>query len=132
MSIDLVTEILAAHADELIKGQEVSVAKFLEAYPDRRAELTPLLDLASQLKQTLKPVAPSSSFRVRLHDGLMMAAHHQETHRILVERRAEPQWGWLIGAAAIGSAAGVIALVMRSRTHENRSIAEGQPSPTAN
>ncbi len=126
MSVDLVTEILATHADELNKGEQVEVAKFLEAYPDRRAELAPLLDLAAQLKQTLKPVPPSSAFRARLHDGLMMAAHHQQTHRVLVEKRPEPQWGWLVGVAAIGSAAGVIALVMRSRAHEHRAVTEPQ------
>lgn len=124
MSMDELTEILAAHADELNKSDTMHIEEFLKAYPDQRAELEPLLRVADQLKRTLKPVTPAPTFRARLHDGLMLAAHHQQTHRILIEKRPEPQWNWLLGAAALGSAAGVIAIVLRSRAQSGRPAAQ--------
>ena len=120
MSIDLSTEILSAHADRLNTGQPVDPQAFLAAYPDRHNELVPLLGLAMRVQHALAPVQPDSAFRARLRDGLVMAAHSQQAQRILVARRADPQWGWLLGAAAIGSAAGLLALVWRSRAQEHR------------
>ncbi len=113
MGIDLVTEILATHADELNRNQVVPSDSLLAASPREREELASLMAVAARLKQTLKPVEPAPAFRARLHDGLMLAAHHQQAQRIYVEKRGEPQWGWLLGAAA---AAGIIAVVWRSRT----------------
>ncbi len=115
MSIDLTSEILAIHADELNKGEPVATDAFLAQFPDRREELAPLLEVAARVKRALKPVRPEPAFRSRLHDGLIMVASHQQAHRILIARHDEPQWGWLLGAAAIGSAAGIIALVLRAR-----------------
>ncbi len=129
MGIDLVTEILAAHADQLIGNQAVPRDAFLAASPREREELTSLMEVASRLKQTLKPVEPAPAFRARLHDGLMLAAHHQQAQRIYVEKRGEPQWGWLLGAAA---AAGIIAVVWRSRTQAHpATIAEAELPPCA-
>jgi hypothetical protein len=134
MSSDPVAEVLAVHADELNSGKTVETAQFLEAYPERAKELVPLLDLAVQLKRTLKPVQAPPAFRARLHDGLLMAAHHQATHRILVDQQEEVQWGWLLGAAALGSAAGLIAFVLRSRAQSCRAVmqarAECEEQPT--
>ncbi len=130
MSIDLTSEILAIHADQLNKGEPVATEVFLAPFPDRRDELAPLLDVAARVKRTLKPVKPATAFRSRLHDGLIMAASHQQAHRILIARHDEPQWGWLLGAAAIGSAAGLIALVLRARAGRAQSpavAAELQP-----
>ncbi len=115
MSIDLTSEILAMHADQLNTGEPVTTDAFLAPFPDRREELVPLLEVAARVKRTLKPVKPAAAFRSRLHDGLIMVASHQQAHRILIARHDEPQWGWLLGAAAIGSAAGIIALVLRAR-----------------
>lgn len=123
MSIDLTSEILALHADQLNEGEPVATDVFLARFPDRRDELAPLLDVALLVKRTLKPVKPTPAFRSRLHDGLIMAAGHQQAHRILIARHDEPQWGWLLGAAAIGSAAGIIALVLRARGGHTQSPA---------
>lgn len=124
MSIDLTSEILAMHADQLNRGEPVISDVFLAPYPEWRQELIPLLDVAARVKRTLKPVSPAPAFRARLHDGLMLAANHQQAHRILVARHEEPQWGWLLGAAALGSAAGLIALVLRARAGRSQSPAE--------
>src|SRR5512132_3359023 len=123
MSIDLITEILAAHAEQLNSGQSVETETFLAPFPDKRAELEPLLDVAERIKKTLKPVKPTPAFRERLHNGLMLAAHHQQAQRILIDKKEEPQWRWLLGAAAIGSAAGLIAMVWRARSQERKPIA---------
>lgn len=120
MSIDLMTEILSAHADELNSGGQVRKEMYLAAFPGQPGELESLLDVAARVKRVLKPVKPAPAFRARLHDGLLLAAHHQQAQRILIEKHGEPQWGWLLGAAAIGSAAGLIAVVWRSRAERGQ------------
>ncbi len=127
MSIDLTSEILAAHADQLNSGAPVDTPAFLASYPDGPDDLAPLLDVAMRVKRALAPVRVEPAFRARLHDGLLLAAHHQRAGKILVEKRGEPQWGWLLGAAAIGSAAGLLAVVLRSRTLERRVTAGDGP-----
>ncbi len=120
MSIDPITEILARHADQLNSGQPADLDALLSTLPEKREELEPLMDIATLVKRTLKPVKPAPAFRERLHDGLIMAATHQQAHRILVDKRDESQWRWLLGVAAIGSAAGLIAMVWRSRAQEHK------------
>ncbi len=123
MSMDWITEVLAEHAeqlnhqDELRQGASLSRERLLAGFPDRRGEVEPLLDVAERVKRTLKPVQPEPAFRARLHDGLMLAAHHQQAQRIYIAKRGDPQWGWLLGAAA---AAGILAMVWRSRGQEHK------------
>ena len=74
------------------------------------------MNIETKLGRALTPVALAPAFRARLRDGLMMAAQHQQVHEMLTAKRADPTWGWVIGAAALGSAAGVIAIMLRSRT----------------
>jgi len=103
----------------------------------RDREAVELQHVAARVEQTLRPVPPPPAFRARLRDGLEMAAHHQQAHRQLSGGPSEPKtshplrgsWGWLIGAAALGSAAGVIAVVVRSRTQTPRSAAQPQAQP---
>ncbi len=114
------TEILAAHADQLNSPTPTPPDAFLDAFPDQRGELASLLELATRIKRTLTPVRPSTAFRERLHNGLLLAAHHQQAQRIYVEKRGEPQWGWLLGAAAAAGAAGLIAVVWRSRSQAHK------------
>ncbi len=129
MSIDLVTELLAAHADQLNRNDAIATDSVLAAFPKDREELTSLMQVAARVKQTLKPVTPTPAFRTRLHDGLMLAAHHQQAQRIYIDKRGEPQWGWLLGAAA---AAGIIAVVWRSRTQAHPApVAEAELQPRA-
>ncbi len=118
------TELLAAHAEQLNhpgergNGGAAWREQLLANTPEQRAQVEPLLDMAERVKRTLKPVKPAPAFRARLHDGLMLAAHHQQARQIYIARRGEPQWGWLLGAAA---AAGLIAVVWRSRAQEQKS-----------
>jgi hypothetical protein len=107
MSIEQSDDVFAARGEEI----------------DQDAETESLMELAARVEQTLRPVSPEPAFRARLRDGLALAAHHQQAHRMLVVRRSEPPWGWLIGAAAIGSAAGLIAVLLRSRAHSPKTVA---------
>ena len=117
------TELLAAHAEQLNhpgdpgNGGSAWREQLLANTPEQRAQAQPLLDVAERVKRTLKPVKPAPAFRARLHDGLMLAAHHQQAQQIYIARRGEPQWGWLLGAAA---AAGILAVVWRSRAQEHK------------
>ena len=120
MSTDLMSEILSAHADELNSGGQIRKETYLRAFPGESGELESLLDVAARVKRVLKPVQLEPVFRARLRNGLIMAAHHQQAQRIFVEKHGEPQWGWLLGAAAIGSAAGLIAVVWRSRSERGQ------------
>src|SRR5512142_2585888 len=120
MSTDLMTEILSAHADELNSGGQVRKETYLRAFPGESEELESLLEVAARVKRVLKPVKLEPVFRTRLRNGLVMAAHHQRAQRIFVEKHGEPQWGWLLGAAALGSAAGLIAVVWRSRSEREQ------------
>ncbi len=99
-------------------------------------EISDLAEVTARIERTLRPVQPAPVFRARLRDGLRMAAHHQEAHRLLAERTGAPvefpqtirgPWGWLIGAAALGSAASVIAMVMRSRAQTHKPAVQPQP-----
>ena len=123
MSTDKIKEILAAHADGLAQG---TISPALAEPPEQPAETQALMDVAARAKHALHPVPPTPVFRARLHDGLAMAAHHQQTYFISGVKRSEPAWGWLIGAAAIGSAAGVLAVMLRSRTQTPKATAPTQ------
>ena len=120
MSAQMIPEVLNLQADQLNAGKPAAMEALVDATPAERAELAALMNLAARVKRALAPVFPSPAFRARLRDGLTLAAHHQETHRVLNaerdgSRRGAWQWSWLIGAAALGSAAGVIAVLLRRR-----------------
>ncbi len=72
-------------------------------------------DFAARLGRALKPVVPAPEFRARLRDGLRMAAYHREMRELIVRERTGAPWGLLVGAAALGSAAGLIAILLRAR-----------------
>jgi hypothetical protein len=114
MSAQSVTEILAAHADHLNRGENVEPQSLLAGFSGQRGEVATLMTVAAQLKSVLTPTLIAPRFRVELHDELVMAARHRASQKFLIELR-EPAWGWLIGAAAIGSAAGLIAFALRAK-----------------
>jgi len=123
MSTKRVKEILAAHADALV--MEGTTSPPLEDLPDRIEEAEALMEIAERTQQALQPIPPPPVFRARLHDGLRMAARLQQAYS-LSGARHEPAWGWLIGAAALGSAAGVIAIVLRSRAQAHKTTSHLQ------
>lgn len=127
MSVDQLTEILAAQAEALNAGKPVELGR-----ADQGAELASLLGVAARVKRALRPAQMAPVFRARLRDGLALAARHQQAQRLRSIQQDESSrvplrgnWGWLIGAAALGSAAGVIAVVLRSRG-QTKSAASAQ------
>jgi hypothetical protein len=70
-----------------------------------------LLDLAEQLQGILVPVAPNANYRRRLHGDLILEAQRRELEpepSIFQQHRK----GILIGAAALGSAASVVGVII--------------------
>ena len=123
MGADEMKDILASHAEELVARGTTSPA--LTELPDP-PEAQALMEVAERAKHALQPVPPTPVFRARLHDGLAMAAHQQQAHFLSGAKRSEPPWGLLIGAAALGSAAGVLAVVLRSRAQTHKTAAPAQ------
>ncbi len=121
MSLDL-NEILSAHADQLNRDEQPSADAYLDAAPEQRAEIVSLMKTATRAKRALASVTIAPAFRTRLRDGLTMAAHHKESQSVLFGGH-DSTWGWVIGAAALGSAAGLIAMAWRAR-HLQRAVAD--------
>ncbi len=119
MSIQQVTEILAAHADQLNRGENTTPDALLTALPGERNNVASLIKVATQLKRALKPAPVAPQFRTHLRDELMTAAQHRTSQKILIERRDSP-WGWVLGAAALGSAAGLIAIAWRAKSQRQQ------------
>ena len=120
MNGDEITERLAAHADEL-NARGANPSAQTDAPSAQGTELESLMSVAARVHRTLQPTPVAPAFRARLRDSLVIAAQRQSRERIAVSPNAPSQlprgqWGWLIGAAALGSAAGLIAVVLRSRT----------------
>jgi hypothetical protein len=103
---------LSNHADQLNRGEAASIDA--HAAPERRSELVSLMHTATRIKRLLAPVRMAPAFRARLRDGLALAARHKESQSALIGRR-NPAWGWVIGVAALSSAAGLMALAWRAR-----------------
>jgi hypothetical protein len=111
MSDNVVVEVLAAHADQLV-GNGADGEDYLNLFPTYRAELEPLLQIAERVKAVLVAVEPAPTFEAGLRQDLMAAAirraEEQEKQRRIFRLRRR---GILIGAAAVGSALSVAGLV---------------------
>jgi hypothetical protein len=127
MEEKVLAEILAAHADQLKKGQGKG-SDYLAMFPDYQEKLKPLLETAEVVSEVLERVDPAPAFCQSLHDDLLAVGQ-----RRLAE--GEPQLARgnrrqiFIRAAALGSAvsvAGAIAYLIRSRA-----AAEGQAAAHA-
>jgi len=116
MEEKVLVEILAAHADQLKKGQGKG-SDYLVMFPDYREELRPLLETAEKVKQVLEPVEPAPAFCQGLHDDLLAAGQRRLAEGVPQLARSHGRQ-ILIRAAALGSAvsvAGAIAYLIRSR-----------------
>ena len=129
MNEQVVAEVLAAHADQLVQG-DAREEEYLALFPEYQTELAPLLKLARQAKGTLALVQPSEAFRNRLRQELLTSASKESAVSLSAKR---PPWrqAWVIGAAAAGSvisvasAVGVIAHRRRSKTTKPAAAATG-------
>ena len=73
-----------------------------------------LESFSTQIQHALQPVSTPSAFRAHLREGLTLAARFNRSRQSLSQSRRHG-WGWVIGAAALGSAAGLIAVAWRGR-----------------
>ncbi len=82
----------------------------------RHEQAQNLLDLARELQAILVPVKPNAEFRRRLHGDLVLRAQSRVS---ISEAEASQQrkTGILLGAAAIGSVASVVGLVIAYVLH---------------
>jgi hypothetical protein len=112
----VLAEILAAHADQLKKGQGKG-NDYLAMFPDYQEELKPLLETAEKVKQVLKPVEPAPAFCQSLHDDLLAARQRRLAEGVPQLARSHTKQ-ILVGAAAVGSVvslAGALAYLIHSR-----------------
>ncbi len=101
-----VRELLASHADQLVGAEAAPPPRIT-----RHDRVQGLLDLAEQLHGILVPVQPDANFRRRLHGDLILEAQSRQAQpeaSLLRQHRK----GILIGAAAIGSVASVVGVVI--------------------
>lgn len=97
----LIAEILAAHADRLVQGQKAKAREILSLFSEAQDTLQPLVQVAEEVEETLKPVSPSPSFRQELENKLVA-----EAQKTLTAKKPTPSMGRsiiVIIAAALGS-----------------------------
>jgi len=73
----MLKEILAAHADQLVKGKATG-KDYLQLLPEQDDELAPLLDVAERVQSTLKPITPTNKFEQTLKQELVNTAHKRQ------------------------------------------------------
>ena len=122
MGPKILKEILATHADQLIKGKP-EIKDYLELVPEREEELAPLLNIAERVKSTLKPIEPANSFEEQLKRDLLAAAY---LHREQGYRPPDPGRDLLIltgiMAFVISLASLLVALRLRSQSARAEAI----------
>ena len=127
MEDKVLTEILAAHANQLWESQGKG-SDYLTMFPDYQDKLRPLLETAEKIKEVLEPMEPAPAFCQRLEEDLLAASHRKLAEGVpQLGRRHTKQI--LIGAAAVGwavSVVGAIAYFVRSRA-----TAKAQPASPA-
>lgn len=82
----------------------------------RHEQAQNLLDLARELQGILVPVTPNTEFRRRLHGDLVLRAQNRVSISE-AEVAQQRKTGILLGAAAIGSVASVVGLVIAYVLH---------------
>jgi hypothetical protein len=110
MDKKLLKDILAAHADRLVKG-EADSDEDLDLLADAE-ELAPLLNVAKQVRSTLQPVTPAPNFETELKRQLLTTAH---LRRIEGYRPPNPSRDLLILATILGCFISIIGMLLARR-----------------
>lgn len=76
MQESIASEILAAHAERLVAGEDAT-EECVRLFPEAEGELTDLMLLALRLKSLLRPVRPTPEFRAELRRDLLAAARQR-------------------------------------------------------
>jgi hypothetical protein len=114
-----VRETLATHADQLIRSRGRPNRTL-----SRNDQVGALLELAEQLQAILVPVEPTANFRRGLHGNLLLQAQQRQDQSApnLIQQHRK---GILIGAAAVGSVASVMGVVIAFLLHRHGRATHG-------
>lgn len=74
---NLIAEVLAEHADQLLKKQKKS-QDYVNLFPNHK-DLPPLLTLADHINAALQPVNPPQTFKDQLQRDLIAAARVKQS-----------------------------------------------------
>jgi hypothetical protein len=112
MPENVIVEVLAAHADQLV-GNQGDSQDYLNLFPTYRAELAPLLRVAERVKAALVPVTASPAFEAALKADLLAAAAQRAQGREKTSRKylAFLRRREVLIGAALGSALSVLGIV---------------------
>lgn len=105
----MLKEILAAHADQLLKGKATG-EDYLELLPDD--ELAPLLDVAERVQSTMRPMSPAN--KEELKRELLTTAHIRQIEGYVPPDPTRDLFYFLVTIAFIISL-GVVLVAMRQR-----------------
>lgn len=95
----LISEILSAHADQLLKRQK-SGEDYAQLFPENQ-DLPPLLNLADHVKSVLEPMTPPQSFKQQLQKELIAAARMKQLNQEFVPSNLpQPSIPLLVSAVA--------------------------------
>ncbi|MFA5245470.1 MAG: DUF5667 domain-containing protein [Pedobacter sp.] len=112
-----VEEILTQCIDDIKAGRAILV-ECLERYPDMRAELKPLLNVALSIKE--KPdIKPSEAFKIRARANLMEHIHASQLEKKVPLPSSQPNnsFGWFTGwARAVAITVAIILVVAAAGT----------------
>jgi len=109
----MLKEILAAHADQLLKGKATG-EDYLDLLPESDEELGPLLDVAERVQSTIKPISPAN--KEELKRELLTTAHIRKVEGYVPPNPARDLFYVLVTLAFIASL-GVVLAALRQREH---------------
>jgi len=114
MDKQMLKEILAAHADQLVTGQTIN-EDYRQLLPDDDPELVPLLTVAERIQSTLQPVAPPHEFEKELKRQLLATAHMHQQEGYQPPHPFRDLAMFLAAIAAVMALVGVIVIAQRRR-----------------
>ncbi|MCB0197802.1 MAG: hypothetical protein KDJ65_38010 [Anaerolineae bacterium] len=113
MDKKMLKEILAAHADQLLKGNATG-NDYLELLPESDDELGPLLDVAERVQSTIKSISPAN--KEELKRELLTTAHIRKVEGYVPPDPTRDLFYTLVTLAFVVSL-GVLLAVLRQREH---------------
>ncbi len=118
MNSRMLKEILAAHADQLVKGKATG-KDYLELLPGQDEELAPLLSMAERIQSTLKPITPANKFEQELKRELLNTAQLRQVEGYTPPNPSRDLFILVITTAFIMSLS-VVLIAIKRRNIETR------------
>jgi hypothetical protein len=118
MDKKMLKEILAAHADQLLKGKATS-KDYLDLLPESDEELARLLAVAERVQSTLQPVTPANHFEQELKRELLTTAHIRQVEGY---KPPNPSRDLFFLVAALGFVISLCAVLVAMRHRQQSSL----------